>query len=142
MTLPTCVDLLFPGLAFLHLYRHLLDDFNVEPFERRHFFRPVREQTDPPQIQIGEDLGPDSNLALHMFFGVVQRGQGATSVKAESSALADLFNGKSLRSLMQINQRSKTFLRDAPKGAFEGSVAFASGRAKDVAHETVGVHPD
>src|SRR6516162_243105 len=41
---------------------------------------------------------------------------------------------------MQIDQRPQAFACNATEGTFECGMAFASGRAKDVAHQAVGVH--
>src|ERR1700719_255431 len=117
MTLPIVgwllLALLDPGVA--QLYGYLFDDFNPESFQGRDFLRPVRQQPNPPQVQIRQNLRPDANLALDMLAIVVERSKGPSAMEAQSGSLANSLDRESLRSLMQIDQRAQPFIRDAPQ---------------------------
>jgi hypothetical protein len=49
---------------FLQLHGHLLDNFDLESFERGKPARMVGQQANPPQIQIRQNLGAKADLTL------------------------------------------------------------------------------
>src|SRR5579859_7578458 len=135
MSFPECSleRLALPGLRFVQLHRHLLNDLNSKSLERRHFLGTVRQQPNAPQVEVRQNLRPNANLALYVFFAVViQRGERSSAVKAERRPLACLFDRESLRGLVQVDQRSHAFLGDAPERAFQRGMAFASSRSENV----------
>src|ERR1017187_6799217 len=132
----------FSCLYFLQLHWNLFDDFYAEAFERGHFFGTIGEQRDAAQVQIRQNLSTHANPALNLLFVVVQRRKPLPAMKADRGSFADLFDGKSLRGLVQVDQRSASFLRNAAQRAFQRGVAFAARRSKDVSHQAVRVHAD
>src|SRR4029077_18664855 len=59
-------------LGVAKLYGHLFYDFDSETFERCDSFGPVCQQSNPPQVQIRQNLRPDPNLALDMLAVVIE----------------------------------------------------------------------
>ena len=85
-----------PLHSLSNFHWHLIDDLDSETFERRHFLWTICQQTYPPQIQVGQNLGADSDLALHHAFVVVERRQCAAAMESEGAAVSDFFDRKSL----------------------------------------------
>ena len=81
---------------FLQRNRYLLDNFDIEPFQRCHAARMIGKQADPPQIQVRQNLGADPDFSLRLALAFRQRRQSAISVETQHGAIADLIDGKSL----------------------------------------------
>ena len=81
---------------FLQRNRNLLDNFDIESFQRRHAARVIGQQTDPPQIQVRQNLRADADFALRLALAFRQRRQSAIAMETQHGAIADLIDGKSL----------------------------------------------
>src|SRR5580704_9393414 len=101
----------------------------------------IGQQPNAPQIQVRKNLCAKADLALCLALTLRQRRQTLVAVKRKRTTLSSSFDRKSLRTLMQINQRSPSRARDGLHGTFNGGMAIAAGRTKHVSHHAMRMHP-
>src|SRR5262249_60377663 len=90
---------------FLQGNGYLLNDFNDEALQSSNPLRPVREQADPPEVEIGQYLRADADFALDLLRVVVEKRKSAATMEAQCGAVTNFLDRKSLRGLMQVDQR-------------------------------------
>src|SRR5579864_8492023 len=86
--------------------RHLLDDLDAKALERRHPPGMVGEQPDTAEVEIGEDLGSQPDLALRSPLMLGLAGFAPLVREGQLIALRQLAHAESLRRLMQVDQRA------------------------------------
>jgi len=86
--------LVFSSANHAQLHWNLIDNLNPKSFQCSHAFGLVRKQTNAPQLQVRENLRPDSNLALRLLSRIEQRGQFESMVKDKPCPLPNLFYTK------------------------------------------------
>src|SRR5581483_545960 len=97
----------------------------------------VSQKSDPPQIEVRENLGAKPNLALRspLMFRVLAFA--ALVRKRESRAFRYLADVKSFRGLMQVDNRAASGLGDHLHRAIEDRVTLAQGGPKHVADQAM-----
>src|ERR1051326_5943532 len=97
----------------------------------------VSEQPYVADLEIGEDLRANTDMPLDAALLVGFVGLAAIVMEADNVLVADLLHTKTLRGLVQINERSSLFGGDGSQGAVDGSAAFAGGSAKYIADQAM-----
>src|ERR1035438_57504 len=85
------------------LPRYLLHDLDINPFQRSHSSRVIRQNPDSLQIQVGEYLRAQADLAMNLALAFRQRRQTPLAMKRQIRLVANFFGGETLRRLMQVN---------------------------------------
>ena len=111
------------GRADFH--RDLLDDADPKAFERSNASRMVREQADTGDIQVRKYLRADTDLALRAALMVGQSRLTTFVVKENGFLVANVLDGESLGTLVEIDNGSTAFLGDHLHGTVDGGMAFA-----------------
>jgi len=91
----------------------MLGDFDVETLKGHDAARMVGEQTDAPEFEVGENLCPDSYVALGGALILGQGGQSAIFMELQSGLACKWLDGEAERGLVQVDDRATALFCDA-----------------------------